>query len=631
MATTGEKFAGAAETIAESPWLDNTWVSPLNAVGVNNGTNASVTDATYDSGDQTFVLKCYGYDFSSIPAGSTIDGVIVRCYGVEEQAGAGAIGLVQLLSTARAKVGTNLAATEVAVDTNPTTYTFGSSTELWGNALTEAWVKDPDFGVAFGMWARAANTDVVVDAISIEVFYTAPPPKSTSVARVSLAAGGEPTSRTAHSIKVRARVTGGAGTIRAALYEGATNRSGDLESSALTGSLADYTLSIPDASAANITSYADLELRFWGYSATGEAITVEIDQIWLETPEASGPSTYFGVSVMPITFGKAVAGSRKTFGQTATPFTFGAVVSGRRKLFGQSALPIVFAKEVNGQRKTFGQLLSPYIFGKTVAGSRKTFGQTSLPITVGISSAGFRVGLTLFGVVSLPITFGKETEGRRKSFGQVSLPLSFGKETAARRTTFGQVSLPIIFTKEAAGQRDVFGQLSMATFFGKETAGSRKTFGQVALPIVFSKAVSGRKQTFGQVALPIEFEAFVDGFGFVGPKTLYGEVDFPIMFGKDTVAYRETFGQVTAPYIFGSASQGKRETFGEFEFPIDLLMDVESGAVGVHGQVSFPIVFGMDTDGIIKPIAIILNLADAVYLGSTPVIAVYTEGQQVWP
>ena len=289
MASTGEKFAASAESVSESPWIDDTWVSPANATGANNGTNASVTAATFDSGDQTWVLKLYGYDFSSIPVGATIDGVIVRCYGVEEQAGAGAIGLVQLLSISRSKIGTNKASTEVAVDTTPTTYTFGANNDLWGNALTRAWVQDPDFGVAFGMWARAANSDVVVDAISIEVFYTPVTPKSTSVARISLATGGTPPTRTQHSIKVRARVTSGSGTIKAALYEGATNRSGDLESSSLDGTLTLYTLAIPDANAANITSYSDLEIRFWGYAADGSAAVFEIDQIWLETPEVTVP------------------------------------------------------------------------------------------------------------------------------------------------------------------------------------------------------------------------------------------------------------------------------------------------------------------------------------------------------
>lgn len=124
-----------------------------------------------------------------------------------------------------------------------------------------------------------------------------PPPTQTSVARISLASGGTPVTATDHSIKVRARTTAGAGTIRAALYEGANNRSGDLESSALTTSLADYTLAIGDSEAANITDYSDLEIRLWGYAAGGGAIVFEVDQLWLETPEA-GAITYEKVGTL---------------------------------------------------------------------------------------------------------------------------------------------------------------------------------------------------------------------------------------------------------------------------------------------------------------------------------------------
>ena len=124
-----------------------------------------------------------------------------------------------------------------------------------------------------------------VQALMLEVDWPILP-TATSVARVSLAAGSTPDTRTAHSIKVRARKASGSGTVllSAALYEGSTNRSGDLVTSALTTSLADYTLAIPDASAANITDYSDLELRFWANCATGDTVAVEVARIALSTP-----------------------------------------------------------------------------------------------------------------------------------------------------------------------------------------------------------------------------------------------------------------------------------------------------------------------------------------------------------
>lgn len=121
------------------------------------------------------------------------------------------------------------------------------------------------------------------------------PPTQTTVARVSLAPAGTPGTRTNHALSVRARVTSGAGTIRAALYDEGTgtNISGDLESSTLTTSLATYSLPIADAAAATITDYQHLEVRLWGYAAAGGAIVFEVAEVALSIPSAiSAPTRY---------------------------------------------------------------------------------------------------------------------------------------------------------------------------------------------------------------------------------------------------------------------------------------------------------------------------------------------------
>lgn len=172
MATTGEVFPTAAETVAEAPWSDNTWLTPGNLTA-NDGAVAEITAATYDAGDQSFVLKGYTFDFSVIPDGSTINGVTAR---IEARwaAGSAAIDLLQLLDVSRAKVGTNKAATPIALTSTLTVYTQGGAADLWGNTLTDTWVKDPDFGIAIGMVANSANTDVEADYVTLEIDYTAP-------------------------------------------------------------------------------------------------------------------------------------------------------------------------------------------------------------------------------------------------------------------------------------------------------------------------------------------------------------------------------------------------------------------------------------------------------------------------
>ena len=111
-------------------------------------------------------------------------------------------------------------------------------------------------------------------------------PKQTSVGRMSLAAHpSTPAAQIAHSFKLRARVTGGAGELIIALYEGANNRSGNRASGLLSGTLVDYDIPIADANAELITDYSDLEIRWYGYCADGSTATFEIDQLRLNLPD----------------------------------------------------------------------------------------------------------------------------------------------------------------------------------------------------------------------------------------------------------------------------------------------------------------------------------------------------------
>lgn len=112
----------------------------------------------------------------------------------------------------------------------------------------------------------------------------------TSVARVSLTAGTDPGVNTGHNLKIRAKSSiFNEGRMRMALYEGANNRSGDLEiSSNLGTTYSDFTIPVPEASVANITSYADLEIRFWGRDANGMGLTFAVDKAWFEIPAAAG-------------------------------------------------------------------------------------------------------------------------------------------------------------------------------------------------------------------------------------------------------------------------------------------------------------------------------------------------------
>jgi|WetSurSiteA1Bulk_404760.scaffolds.fasta_scaffold00047_39 hypothetical protein len=170
MSTTGAKAPTAAQSISESPWSDDAWVNAANIYGAGE---ASVTATSFDAGDQTYVLKAYNFDFSSIPAGAVIEGVI--CIINARYANAAAsIDLVQLLDVSRAKGGTNKAG-PTALTTSAANYTFGSSSDKWGLSLTRAWAQDADFGVAIGCLAGGSgnnNVDVYIDSVTLEIYWS---------------------------------------------------------------------------------------------------------------------------------------------------------------------------------------------------------------------------------------------------------------------------------------------------------------------------------------------------------------------------------------------------------------------------------------------------------------------------
>lgn len=216
MTSTGQVYPSAAETVAESPWSDTNclWVNPGN-IYADDGVSAEVTHSSFDTPDQTYVLKAYTFDFSSIPDGSTILGVTCRINIWYAVAGV-SLDLLQLLNTARVKVGTNQCATPVALTTNNTTIiTKGGAADLWGNALTAAWVKDADFGVAIGCLATGANSDVFCDYVTLEIEYTAPAfvTGAGTIAAVSSVAGAGQVTKTGSGSVAAVSAVNGAGTL----------------------------------------------------------------------------------------------------------------------------------------------------------------------------------------------------------------------------------------------------------------------------------------------------------------------------------------------------------------------------------------------------------------------------------
>lgn len=170
MATTGQISSTAtATTSAEAPWDDVDWDSPT----YHQTSDGLYAVANFFSlNEQSYVYYVKGFDLSSVPDGATIDGITVR---IEARAFISdvEIGLVQLLDASGARAGDNKASTPVALTTTDATYTFGGAADEWGNALTSAWVKDADFGVAIGLTNKRSGLEYGrIDHITVEVHYT---------------------------------------------------------------------------------------------------------------------------------------------------------------------------------------------------------------------------------------------------------------------------------------------------------------------------------------------------------------------------------------------------------------------------------------------------------------------------
>ena len=179
MSTAGPKFPGTVASLANAGSSENAeaWVSPGN-VSANDGTEASITAATFDSPDISQLLVCSNFGFTSadIPAGSTINGITVEIERRDQAIGAASDNRVQLAKgTAFANlVGTNKADTATDWPTAVAVATYGGAADLWGTTWTDAEVTATSFAVMLSVQADAANTDIFVDFVRVTIDYTAP-------------------------------------------------------------------------------------------------------------------------------------------------------------------------------------------------------------------------------------------------------------------------------------------------------------------------------------------------------------------------------------------------------------------------------------------------------------------------
>ena len=167
MADTGWKFPGTGANRPIASQVD--WGNPGN-VTADDGSTAAVTMGTFGLSDG---LAASNFDFSSIPAGSTIDGIETRVgdYASFEPV----IFVAGNLILADDSDGSVSKHTELAEPSFfNTTDEMGGAAELWTETPTRTDVTDVDWGFFVAVQHFAVGIgNITVDFMQMKVYYTA--------------------------------------------------------------------------------------------------------------------------------------------------------------------------------------------------------------------------------------------------------------------------------------------------------------------------------------------------------------------------------------------------------------------------------------------------------------------------
>jgi MSHA biogenesis protein MshQ len=156
------------------------WGNPGRAIS-NDGNYAT---ASVDDNQVTNYLRCLNYGFT-IPAGSTINGIIVRVDRKSNNSATERDAAMRLVKAGA--IGTTDRSTATIYTTADAYEAHGTATDLWGTTWSAAEINAVNFGMAFA--AQKAGTaggarTISVDHAEITVDYT-PPPLVTSINRAS--------------------------------------------------------------------------------------------------------------------------------------------------------------------------------------------------------------------------------------------------------------------------------------------------------------------------------------------------------------------------------------------------------------------------------------------------------------
>lgn len=150
------------------------WTNPG---GITTGTAAS---NTVSAGSPTQYLVGTGLGFS-IPAGATIDGILVEWDKRNSTGFAGGVADNAVRIVKGGTVGATDRSDGTAWPTVFTWFSYGGSSDLWGETWTSTDINASNFGAAFSATGTAGGRNVEIDNLRITVYYTTSPPPPSAV------------------------------------------------------------------------------------------------------------------------------------------------------------------------------------------------------------------------------------------------------------------------------------------------------------------------------------------------------------------------------------------------------------------------------------------------------------------
>jgi len=163
---TGWKLGGTAENIA---YGIIPWINPENVLVDSTSAAYNVDGGSFDYTDK---LRVTNFNFSAIPDGATITGIMAkyrrRCSSPNDYTD----DIVQLVLSGSA-IGEDKSTLDYWASSNETPE-YGTSTDLWTLTPTVANIKDSTFGIEIaGVDIETGTDDVYIEAVWLKIFYTA--------------------------------------------------------------------------------------------------------------------------------------------------------------------------------------------------------------------------------------------------------------------------------------------------------------------------------------------------------------------------------------------------------------------------------------------------------------------------